>query len=277
MRIYKISIVLITFLVVSAQCRAETTPLANFILSRQGSYDIVNQMEGNKNFVQKCFETTTHLICIESKYNPNLASNLLAKQSSLQGLALRIRHNLYVALLSKNKSKNLKNKNEAKAVYLAGVDSGNSNYSLSGIEFQTAYHDGYCQGVASIPLNSSSDALQNKFKEPFFIKQYCSSLYPKAKKLMEAGESAKALITLKELHDLKFANIDAYLLAIQAFFDNHQPEEAKKIAIEILEDFEEKMSSKQAEELGDIFMKLKMEKEAIQSYNISSLKFDETI
>lgn len=274
MRIYRIGLFIFAFLIASALQMAEAGSLEEFLIARQTPNELIATLDKEKNDFGKCFETSTHLLCVQSKFYPGLDANALSRRAMLQGMAIRVKYALYQSLLAKNTAKNLVNKAEASHIYLAGIQNGNARFSLKGVEFQTEFANGVCQAAASIPLQSAGASLQAKMEEPFFIKEYCASLYPKAKQLMENGKYSQALGTLKELHDLKFANIDAYLLASEAFIANGQPVEACKIALELLADFKSQMTCAQADELGSLFIQLDMDKEAEKAYEVSALKSD---
>lgn len=263
----------LTFLLlVSVPCRADTSHLAKFILERNGTMAQCQQISDSNNLA-RCITTTSHLICVEKRAYPNLETNPIARQGLLQGLALRVKHELYEALLKNIQVDNLQNAGAAKSAYIAGIEAGRSNYALKGVEFSTWFVNGICDAVASMPIVSTMPVIQHKIQEPFFINDYCQYLYPKAKELIREKNWHEALEILKELHDLKFANIDAYLLATQAFIEDKQPLEAQKIAMELLNDFKDKLSSSQAEQLGDFLLECNNPDDAEKAYQLAMQKF----
>lgn len=242
--------------------------MKDFMESHGVSQQIQNRVINSSSF-DGCFSTPDYFICaIKGKY-ANLESNALARQSVLNALAIKVRHALYVKMLDSSNLSAVKDKKEADSVYLSQVGADNKKYLLKGIEFGTYFANGVCHAYAASPINKSVDAIEKNLSSDFFINDYCKSFFIKAVDLMSKKDYSAALVILKELHDLHFADINAYLLASEAFFKTGQTVDALKIANEVMTEFSDKMNNEQAENLGDIFMDLKQDKEAQKAYEIA--------
>lgn len=263
MRIYNIALALFVLLL-PAPCRAGSSTMRDFILQRQGSEVQVRELCVGAGSVNMCTQTPTHLLCVHSGMYPNIGHNPQARIAIARSLALKAKMAVYAQLLQ-NSPPHLLNTAGVRETYLQGVDRGQEGYVLKGVEFQTYAEDNWCGAIASAPLAAERE-IRKKCAEPGFIMDYCGTLYPCAISCMQEGKYREALTILKELHDLKYANIDAYLLTCEAFIKNNQPGEAQKIANELLADFYQSCTVQQAEQLGDIFLELGAAPEAEKSY-----------
>lgn len=211
-----------------------------------------------------CFAVGKRIACAKGKNFPGTATNPQARQAVLNGLAITARAALYNFLSGRAKAGNLRNENAVGRAVQKGQSDGAIN--LKGIKFASLCRGERCGAVAIAPLEASLKELRDIYETPEFITAYCRTLYPEASALMSEGKYGEALIRLKELHDLKFANVDAYLLACRAFIRENQPTEAEKIARELLADFAANLNADQAEELGDLFAALSRDGEAEKAY-----------
>lgn len=252
-----------------ASADADASALSNFILERQGESAIAVDLDTHKK-IKNCFNTSTHAICMEAGVYPNIQNNPLARVAVLKSLATSVKYALYSDVLKQVRAQNLNDPAAVTRAWLNGYEKNDSKFLLKGVEFITEEDGNWCGAVAAVGMHGASQELRHTYKDPAFIKSYCATLLPTAQRLMREKNYGKALIILKELHDLKFANIEAYLLATQAFLKNGEAADARKIALEIFHDFKDKLTSGQAEELGDLLVELKCESEAEKSYKLAA-------
>lgn len=237
-------------------------------LRENGAPDsIVQAMLNGIEPVNKCLVSDNRLLCVRGRNYPGVSTNAQSRQAILNNQGISVRNDLFSTLADIVKSERLLNR---PAVGEALAKTAQQDHiRFSGVQFITFSQGNWCAAAASIPLLEIKNELSDIYSQQAFIDGYCTALFPKAKEFMARGENSKALVALKELHDLKFANIDAYILAIRAFINNEQPKEAQKIALELLADFRDTMTVAQAEELGDIFLSLNMSKEVEAAYHIA--------
>lgn len=266
MGIYRSFLSLILFGLAAASM-ANAAGLEDFPLLRHIPADIMSQIKAGSQTLERCFITANYLMCVQGKNFPGVSSNSQARQAVLNGLGVSARNSLYNFAVSKAEAENLKD--GAAVRRTVNTERNKGNLKLRGMEFSGFCKGNWCAAIAALPYGEAAKELPKIYASPAFINAYCRTLMPEAVKLMEEGKYKEALLRLKELHDLKFADIDAYLLACRAFIVDMQANEAKKIALELLNDFPANMNAAQAEELGDIFIELKLDTEAEKAYKIA--------
>lgn len=230
----------------SAPCLADT--LEKYILTRNGSQNFVSQAQ-QINFTG-CESTSTHLICVHRRKNPNVAKNPQSRQAILKNMALATRHDLYVHLLTKIKAKHLRYNDLAKNIFLDEVSKQNTKFLLKNVEFNSYSDNDLCTAVASIPMQTTESDVQQKYKEKFFTDEYCLKLLEKANTLINQQQPDKVLLILKEVHDLQFANADLYILTAKAFVQKNQKKEAEKLVLYVFEKYFNELNSNQANSLA---------------------------
>ncbi len=255
-------------------CGAAHEELKTFILQHNGDLETATAIADTRRAEKGCFKTASHLVCVETRRHIGARENARAIQAILQGMALHVKNSLYTTLLHAIKPNGFKNPDAARQTYFIGVKNGNTAYLLQGIEFLTFHRDGWFAAIASVPYASSVTAMEKTCNMPFFSKDYCTFLLPRARDLFDREYYSQSLVILKELHDLKCVGADAYILASRAFIETGQHGEAQNIAREILSDLESQLTSPQAEQLGEIFMTLQCHDAAETAYAIAIKKFN---
>lgn len=219
--------------------------------------------------VSRCLTSGDQLFCARGRNYPGIAANARSRQAVLQNLALQVRNDLFVALASVIRARNLRDEQAVGEAFARGCG---GRIKTAGLQFTSFSRGDWCGAIASAPLPEMKKTLPPIYRQKSFVHSYCEALLPRARALLARGETERALAALKELHDLNFADIGAYLLAARAFMGAGQPEEAQKIALELLADFAAGMNAAQAEDLGDIFLGLGMDTEAGAAYRIASAR-----
>lgn len=254
------------FFVLAVSIPVDAASPENFLRNFGAPPEIAEKMLSGSAPCRECVVAKNYAICVRGKSYPNVSNNAVARQAVLQGEGIAVRRDLYSSLAGRIKAKNPLNVQAAGQALAENPNSG----KLIGLEFITFCRGNWCGAMAAAPLPQAEHALPHIYKERSFINQYCNTLLPRARELMAHNRSAEALDVLKEMHDLEFADIDAYLLATRAFIQEKQPVEAAKIARELLEDFAKKMDANQAEELGDMLLDMNLTKEAEHAYKLAS-------
>ena len=248
----------------AAPCRAAHEGVTDFILKHGGSAE---QAQAPKN---GCFQTERHLICYDARTYNAAQSDPQTRQALLRGLALRTKHDLYTSLLNASQTKRFKNSTAVQNAYLSGVNEDNGNYTLKALEFVTFAEGNILEAIAAAPYAGSLRTIEAAYAQRDFSERYCATLMPKARELYGQKRYAETLTILKELHVLKWARADAYLLACFAFIENNEPEEAGKLADEVKKDLDAQLTADLAEQLGDVYMALHREAEAEQAYRLAA-------
>lgn len=238
----------------------------HILRSHDAPAQIIEQLLEGSGSVNSCFSAGESLMCAQGRLYPGL--NTQSRQAVLKGLDLAILDSLYQFASSQTETGILKNREALTQTIKEEQDMG--RIKLHGVEFASFCRGEWCGAVATIPRAGSKKELLRIYESSAFQKAYCKTLLPEALKLMKSGKIRQALLRLKEMHDLKFGDINAYLLACRAFILDGQPKDAEKIAMELLKDFFTRMNSDQAEELGDILVSLNCEPEAEQAYKLAS-------
>lgn len=258
-------------LAVSASANAASPE--SFLREHHAPEDVITHMLNSYGQVRRCLSNDGQLLCLQGRSCPNVSSNARSRQAILQGLGLSVRNDVYVALTSKIKARHLLNGQAVSQAFLTGLNQG--HITLTGVEWTTFCRGDWCGAIAAISLHVAEKEVPSIYEGRPFIVDYCQTLLPKARELMAKEKSAEALVVLKELYDLQFADIQAYLLTVQAFILEKQPAEAARIACELLDDFAHTMDAEQAEELGDILITLDMPDKAERAYNIAIMRMEQ--
>ena len=108
--------------------------------------------------------------------------------------------------------------------------------------------------------------------EPEFVKAYCLSILELAKVKYKNKQYTDSLLDLQEIHKLNYPNFDSYYLTALCFYALQKKAESLKIAKAIANDYIDIMTSENAEQLGDLFLKLNDDKSAENMYIIASKK-----
>lgn len=273
---YKIILPIFFFvnLLVAVPCGVAQDALLDFLSSHNSNYESVDIILQSK-VSHGCFDTTTHAICVNAqKFKSKKSTDSKISQGIFKALEAHAKLALYNKITNSVDTYPFKNRDVAISTYTKEAARGNINYILTGIEWTTGIRNDFVIAIAAVQNTYSIKIVKEKSKQRFFAIDYCQTLFPKAVKLYNAKDYNGALIILKEAHDLKWAKANAYIMAANAFLKTDQSFEAKKIAIEVLIHLKDQLTSILAEELGEIFLDLEMEKEAKIAYDLAISQFD---
>ncbi len=256
-------------LLLAAPCWAAHEEIRAFMLKRGCTEILVQKLSGNAHS-SNCIQTESHVICFRSRSCPAQQCSPQSRQALLRGLTLRVRRDLYERLLHSAGTAHYQNSAAAREAYLRGVADNDARYILKGVEFLTGAEEGRLEAVAAAPHAGLTEAIAGRYGQRDFVERYCETLLPKARELFGQERYPETLTILKEMHDLKWARADAYILACQAFINNGEPEEAGKLADEVMSDLEPQLTADLAEQLGDVYMMLQREDQAEKAYRLAS-------
>lgn len=244
--------------------------ISSFVLARNGSKVLLQkalQAQGS----EACFSTSSHLLVAHGMPVPSAGLNPQVEQAQFRAIAQRTRHDLYVCLTGKTRISSLHDPVAARQTYVAAASANSPRYALQGMEFFTAKHNGLLVAVAAIPLFSAVASVENAYNQRFFQEDYCRFLYPNAVQRFKHKDYPGALKVLKEAHDLKWGNAEAYVLLAKTFLHMGQREDALKIAIEVFDSLANQLTPLLAEELGEIFLSLGQEAKAQKAFETASI------
>ena len=269
MRICSLVCALFLAFPVAAAAGAATGTLDAFVLERNGTREDAARLQGGNDTVDTCLATPSHLICVQARNIPNSRNNHTVQQAALKIQAHQVKHRLYGYCFAFLKNMQLQNNAAALATYIKGLDGNMPEFVLKGLE-TASYADGdRITTVASVPHVQSLRNMEKTVQTRAFSEKYCENLFPEAKKQYLAGNYGAALVILKELHDLQWANAEAYILASHAFLKTGNTDDALKIAGEVLSLLAPQLTPELAERLGDIFLECGRDREAQQAFNIA--------
>lgn len=241
----------------------------DFILFRNGTEEKLIQLKSHKENIDDCFTTKSHLICVKSRNIPNSHNNPTVQNASIKILLHQIKKNIYMYSLKSINNLQLNNKPVAIDTYINLINANNKKFSLVGIESSNVVDEDLILAFASVQYKKFIKEIEESIHSKEFINEYCINQFIIAKKLYESGNYNNSLTILKELHDLKWANAEAYILASDVFLKTGNPADALKIAKEVLSDLSSQLSSELAENLGDIFLELGKDIEAEHAFNLA--------
>ena len=108
--------------------------------------------------------------------------------------------------------------------------------------------------------------------------EYSRELYfNHAKQIFNAGRYKDALPLFKNLHDLKFMNISAYLDAAECFLKTGEPNECLKLINELRAELEDAMSSRELERAGVLCREAGDRDAALSAFNKARVRFHEEL
>lgn len=140
---------------------------------------------------------------------------------------------------------------------------------IKGLEFLSFCENNWCGAIAAVKSEDAASKLPQLYESAAFIEDYCNTRLEAIKLLPQNRQGSEALIGLKELHALAGRNPAIDILAAQAFLLENRVADAVKIA-ENLYNSAKSMNADQLEELGDLFLNLGRDKEALDMYTRAS-------
>ena len=157
---------------------------------------------------------------------------------------------------------------------LAYYQSEIKNKKLKGIETAASVLDGekFAVGLAWISSDTSENISANVPAYGALDDDYCRFLYKnRALILFEAGRYEEALPVFKNIHDFKWADVNAYLDASECFLRTGYSDDCKKLLTELILTLGEKMTSKNFQRAGKLFREAG-DKDAAKNAFISARK-----
>ena len=216
----------------------------------------------------ECKNINEYFLCYNSK---NIDS--FSKKNSLDKIfkieSLRVHHAFCIELLKKiskvQKQINLRNLNQVAEIL-------NTEKIFSGIEHTSFQDSNLVVTIYLKKINEIESKVLHRIVDPEFIKTYCLSMLGVAMEKYKNKQYVESLADLQEIHKLNYPNFTSYYLTALCFYALGKKVESLKIAKAIAVDYIDIMTSENAEQLGDLFMKLHEEKSAEYMYIIASQK-----
>jgi tetratricopeptide (TPR) repeat protein len=104
---------------------------------------------------------------------------------------------------------------------------------------------------------------------------YCAELYARAKDDFDAGRYRDALPAFKQIHDLKWANVGAYLDAAECFLKNGEAQESVKLLRELLKELGGDMGTEELKHAGSLFREAGDKQSAFEAYVLARERYHE--
>ena len=238
----------------------------DFIQSRGGKEGTIARIMDAKEKQDVCFITGTYLVCVSSGRkdgNPDIDSRLPRL------LELRARNSMYRHLIFKTDRVQFKHRE----IYYTVCTHNDARYLPSGIESASSAGNDFIYSAISIPYQRSLDEFDEK-SSSFGREDYCTALLENAGTLEKQGQLSTAISCLRELLSLKKESKAGFLLLLKCLLKSGQNEEALKYAKHAFAHFNGSLSSRELEELGDIFIALQAGDEAVRAFELSSSRYD---
>lgn len=259
----------IFLLFVSAPCWAETNDMNKFILERGCSVQQLKQISEGLKKINACFRTSEYMMCVVKDEFANIQDSPVARNSLVKTTSMKAKYDLYNYIQATYNPLNLKYINAVKLTINRCIERNIDISAIKKIEFVTFCQRNWITAIASIKSKAAYQEIQALYTSPSFIKEYCRTLYPYAIESINKNKLQSALSILKELHDLKYTNVHAYILIAETFYKVGKNKDAKDIAFEVLDKLHQLMSGSEAERLGDLLLRLGCSSEAAKAYDIS--------
>lgn len=241
---------------------------ADFLRANRIPQALAAQMLSGAAPVDACAENEGVLFCARGRQFPRIAGNDLASEGVLKGLGLSVRAALDKALARRVPPRDLRD--ESAAGEALGRVRAAGGATLKGVRFTTFCRGDWCGAVAALPLEAAERELPQVYGSPGFVEAYCATVFPEARRQLEAGSHQEALAALKELRRLGCAPGEASLLTVEAYLRAGEEAEGAKIARELLEARPVALDAAGAEKLGDLFLELRMDAEAAKAFELAS-------
>ncbi len=246
---------------------ASTVP--DFIKSKNAKDGTIAKIMDAKESQNVCFVTGTYLVCVSSDKqngNPDIDSRLPRL------LEARARNNMYRHLIFKTDRVQFKHK-EIYYNVCTQASSNDGRYLPSGIESASSIANGFVYSAISIPYQKSLDEFYGRSRS-FGKEDYCKALLENAQSLEKQGNHSEAISCLHELLSMKTDSKQGYILLSRCLLASSQKDEALKYARYSFENFNDSLSSKDLEELGEMFIALQAKEEAVKAFELASSRYD---
>lgn len=243
--------------------------MPEFIKLKGGKDGTVAKIMGETNRQDVCFITGTYLVCVSSdkaKGNQNIDARLPRL------LEVRARNSMYRHLIFKTDKIQFKNK-EIYYNVCSKLSNDEARYLPSGIESTSSTGNGFVYSAISIPYQKSIDEFAERSRA-FGKKDYCTALFDNAVSYEKQEKYSDAIACLQEFISLKPDSKQGYILLSKCYLKTKQNADALKCIRYAFEQFYESLSSKELEDLGDIFIALKENQEAVKAFNLASARYD---
>lgn len=115
-----------------------------------------------------------------------------------------------------------------------------------------------------------------KIDEAALTDEYCRFLYRElAEKEFRAGRYDEALPMFRNIHDLHWADVNAYLDASECFLRTGAEDDCSKLLRELKDALGDKMSSANFERAGELFMECRADDDAAESFRMARMRYRE--
>lgn len=218
--------------------------------------------------IPECKKIDEYFLCYSSK-NIGLFFGKISLDKIFKIESLRVHHTFCIELLKKMsneyKQSNLRNLNQV-------VEILNTEKIFSGVEHTSFLDSNLVVTIYLKKINELESKVLHRIIDPEFIKSYCLSLLSVATEKYKNKQYAESLADLQEIHKLNYPNFTSYYLTALCFYELEKKVESLKIAKAIAVDYVDIMTSENAEQLGDLFMKLHEDKYAEYMYTLAGQK-----
>jgi tetratricopeptide (TPR) repeat protein len=146
---------------------------------------------------------------------------------------------------------------------------------VRGVETASEAANGWAFALAWLS-SGAPKAVEEAFPPEEELKEdYCATLYRPARALFEAGKYLEALPMFKNLHDLRWADIGAYLDAAECFLRTGESEECRKLLRELMLTLGGGMGSDDFARAGDLFQETGDRDAALSAFRKARERFRE--
>ncbi len=216
----------------------------------------------------ECKNIDEYFLCYSTK-NINSFSGKISLDKIFKIESLRVHHVFCIELLKRirnvQKQNNLRDLNQVAEIL-------NTEKIFSGVEHTSFQDSNLVVTIYLKKINEIESKILQRIIDPEFVKSYCLSMLDVAMEKYKNKQYAESLADLQEIHKLNYPNFTSYYLTALCFYELGKKVESLKIAKAIAVDYIDIMTSENAEQLGDLFMKLHEEKSAERMYILASKK-----
>ena len=137
---------------------------------------------------------------------------------------------------------------------------------LRGLASRSTVSDGYALSLVRLPLPEAAPLIAAPPKVEQLGTDYCTILYDRARRYMDAANYAEALSVFKHIHDFRFANVGAYLDASECFLRTGGKTDAAKLLSELIATVGDGMTSDELARAGRLFREAGLTEQARSAF-----------
>lgn len=266
-QIYRFFLFFLSFFVLVCPLWADQPEIVNEIVS------FFSRHGGNKILLQELLTTAKNKKLKSDKYlmvfqvlTPK-NNNPTIKNQQLKIVALQARNELCKYIFEQINNLPMQ---DNEIVYIVYMNEANINkkYRITGIEFISGEYQNKLFAFAVIS-QKDVDKITQRLHSNEFKQKYCEYIFNLAKEKHIQHDDNDTISLLKELKQMDFFDVEMLIMECEILQQQRKNNELGEAVEKIFAEYFDKLNASLAERLGDIFLELGQEKQAIKCYEAS--------